>query len=136
MITTPLQVRFADCDMAGHIHNSVYLHYFETGRIMFFVSELGSNWDWRKNGLILKKNVVVYHRPGQLEDQLSIDVGCSHICNKSFTLTYKVKEASGAVICEGESVVVCMDYTQGQTIPIPKDLLTVLEKHPSPAIEA
>jgi acyl-CoA thioester hydrolase len=55
MISTAIQVRFADCDMAGHIHNAAYLHYFETGRIMFFVSDLGENWDWRKEGLILKR---------------------------------------------------------------------------------
>ncbi|MEZ4923791.1 MAG: acyl-CoA thioesterase [Crocinitomicaceae bacterium] len=136
MISTPIQVRFADCDMAGHIHNGAYLHYFETGRIMFFVNELGKNWDWRKQGLIIKKNTLVYHRPGHLEDQISITVGCCHIGNKSFTLTYKVNDAQNNLICEGESVVVCMNYSIGKTIEIPLNIKTVLEKHPSDPVEA
>ena len=32
-LSVPLQVRFADVDMARHVHNAVYLHWFETGRM-------------------------------------------------------------------------------------------------------
>ena len=34
--TSKLQTRFNDLDMAGHVHNSEYLNYFEIGRIEFF----------------------------------------------------------------------------------------------------
>lgn len=33
VIETPVQVRFSDFDMLGHISNSFYLHYYELGRL-------------------------------------------------------------------------------------------------------
>lgn len=128
MIKTPVQVRFADCDIAGHIHNAVYLHYFESGRMNFFVSQLGTNWDWRAEGIILKKNTIVYHSPGQL-DQLIVEVACTHIGDSSFTLSYKVINQDNELRANGESVLVCMDYVQGKIISIPNSFLEILQKH-------
>ncbi|UKN02772.1 acyl-CoA thioesterase [Paracrocinitomix mangrovi] len=131
MIKVPIQVRFADCDIAGHIHNAVYLHYFESARMHFFVSQLGMEWDWRKNGIILKKNEVIYHSPGQLQDQLIAEVGCSHLGNSSFTLYYKIINQDGILRAEGSSVIVCMDYINGTTQAIPTEMLTALKAHPT-----
>ena len=55
MLSTKIQIRFADCDLAGHVHNAAYLHYFEQARMHFFVAQLGDGWDWKKTGFILKK---------------------------------------------------------------------------------
>jgi acyl-CoA thioester hydrolase len=129
MISTPLHIRFADCDLAGHIHNAVYLHYFESGRINFFVSELGNSWDWKTNGLIIKKNVLIHHQPGVLTDELSIEVSCTHIGNTSFTLSYHIMNERGQLLTEGSSVVVCYDYIQDNTISIPSKMMDVLKKH-------
>ncbi len=129
MISTPLQVRFADCDIAGHIHNAVYLHYFESGRMNFFVTELGSDWDWKKHGIILKKNTVVYHIPGRLEDQLRVEVACNQIGRSSFTLCYSIFNQENVLKAEGESVIVCFDYTINEVSSIPDFMLDVLKKH-------
>jgi acyl-CoA thioester hydrolase len=129
MISIPLQVRFSDCDIAGHIHNAIYLNYFEVGRMHFLVNQLGREWDWKKYGIILKKNEVLYHIPGQLEDQLTIHVGCSHIGNKSFTLTYQITDEKGRLIAEGSSVLVCFDYTVQSVTRVHDTFLPILKKH-------
>ncbi|MEX1002970.1 MAG: acyl-CoA thioesterase [Crocinitomicaceae bacterium] len=129
MIQIPLQIRFADCDIAGHIHNAVYLHYFETGRMHFFVSQLGKNWDWKKKGIILKKNSITYHQPSYLEDELTVILSCSHIGTKSFTLLYKIIDAGAELKAEGSSLLVCMDYTKNQSIEIPEKMRGILKKH-------
>ena len=129
MIKAPVQVRFADCDIAGHIHNAIYLHYFETGRMHFFISQLGTDWDWQAKGIILKKNTVIYNSPGQLLDQLNVEVACTHIGESSFTLSYKVINQDNIIRAEGESVLVSMDYTENKTIPIPEAFMEILKKH-------
>ena len=129
MISCPIQVRFADCDIAGHIHNAVYLHYFETGRMHFFVSQLGKDWDWKKNGVILKKNTIVYHQPGLLREKLHVNVSCNHIGDKSFTLSYEIFNQDDVLKTEGESVLVCFDYHEEKTISIPTFFLGLLKKH-------
>lgn len=129
MISVPLQVRFADCDMAGHIHNAVYLHYFESGRMHFFVSQLGPDWDWKGKGIILKKNEVLYHSPGQITDQLRCEVRCAHIGDTSFTLSYQILNQENQLRAEGSSILVCMDYNAQKVISIPAKMQEALEKH-------
>jgi acyl-CoA thioester hydrolase len=58
-----IQIRFSDCDMMGHVNNAVYLNYFELTRIYYFRELLGKDWDWRKNGIILRKNEIEYFVP-------------------------------------------------------------------------
>ena len=48
MEKTHIHVRFSDIDMAGNVHNSKYLSYFEQARIDFLTKISGENWDWRK----------------------------------------------------------------------------------------
>ncbi|HIP36970.1 MAG TPA: acyl-CoA thioesterase [Crocinitomix sp.] len=127
MITTPIQIRFSDCDMLQHVNNAVYLQYFEISRINFFKSEIPT-WDWKKKGIILLKNTVEYKLPLLLTDECRIEVNCIHIGSKSFTLNYNLK-VDDNIKCYGESVLVCYDFIENKTIPIPDDLNSVLKKH-------
>ena len=129
MISTKIQIRFGDCDMGGHVHNAAYLHYFESARVNFFVSELGTNWDWGANGLILKKNIVEYQHPVHIEDDLKVEVRTTHIGTKSFTLSYAVINGNGLLMTSGESVVVCFDYTHNHSIEIPRKMKALLLRH-------
>lgn len=131
MISTPIQIRFSDCDMLKHVNNAVYLNYFETARISFFKQEL-PNWDWTKQGIILLKNIVEYKIPLFLTDNCVVEIECSHIGTKSFTFTYKVQvEKDKNVITKtiGESILVCYDFTQEETINLPTELRNALQKH-------
>lgn len=122
IIETPIQVRFADVDMAGHVHNAAYLHYFETGRMEFLREIAGKDWDWKKQGLILARNEIDYKQPLRLHDKVSVKTQLSKVGEKSFVLSYQVfGGASGDKLCaSGLSVMVCMDYVAQRTIPIPE----------------
>ena len=127
MISTNIQIRFADCDMGGHVHNAAYLHYFESARIGFFIGDLGENWDWKKNGFIVKKNTIEYHIPVYITDKIKVDVSCTHIGDKSFTLSYHVLDQNNSLKTYGESVIVCLDYLQNKTMTIPAEVKKILE---------
>lgn len=129
MISTEIQIRFADVDMGGHVHNAAYLHYFESARIGFFVGGLGTNWDWKKFGFIVKKNTIEYHVPVYLTDQIKVEVNCIHIGEKSFTLSYHVFDQKKVLKTYGESVIVCLDYHQNKTISIPAEVKQILLTH-------
>ena len=51
-----ISIRFSDVDMAGHVHNSKYLCYFELGRIDYLSRIAGKDWNWKKKGIILGRN--------------------------------------------------------------------------------
>ena len=127
-MTHPVEIRFADIDMAGHVHNAAYLHYFETARLRYFAATLGENWDWNESGFILKKNEIIYHAPVYLTEKVHLVLACAHIGNSSFTLTYSIQDERDQVRAEGLSVVVCFNYKQNKKIPIPEELLLALQK--------
>lgn len=129
MIATKIQIRFADVDAGGHVHNAAYLHYFESARIGFFFSGLGQDWDWKKFGFIVKKNIVEYNQPVYLQDQLSVEVNCIHIGEKSFTLSYHVVDNKKGLMAYGESIIVCLNYLENKTITIPDAVKKVLTEH-------
>ncbi len=129
MITTPIQIRFSDCDMGGHVHNVVYLNYFEIARIGFFISALSKEWNWKKNGIIVKKNTIEYHIPTVIEDEIKVGVACNHIGNKSFTLTYEVKDSKNNLKASGESLIVCYDYTKQKTASLTSEMEQLLKAH-------
>lgn len=120
--TTNLEVRFADIDMAGHVHNSKYLCFYEQGRIDFLGEIAGLDWDWKKRGLVLGRNEVDYLKPIYLHDKIYIKTKCDHVGTKSFTLSYelyKVKEDGEDKLCtKGRSILVCMDFETDTSVEV------------------
>lgn len=122
-----LQVRFSDCDMMQHVNNAVYLNYFEEARIHYFRQMLGIDWDWKKTGVILRKNELEYLKPVFLHEPVEIFVYLKHVGEKSFTLSYEVKVLN-EVKTTGSSVLVCYDSVNKCSIPIPQRMKEALGK--------
>jgi acyl-CoA thioester hydrolase len=121
-----LKVRFSDCDMMQHVNNAVYLNYFEEARIHYFNHLLGVDWDWKKHGVLLRKNELEYLRPILLHEPVTIEVFLKHVGDKSFTLAYEVK-VHDDLRTTGTSVLVCYDSINKCSISIPARMKAALE---------
>lgn len=118
----PLEIRFADIDVAGHVNNAVYLSYFEQGRIRFFEDVIGLEWDWDKHGIIVARNEIDYLQPVHLNDEVYITASIGNVGNKSFQMNMRIfkKVNETEIDCAlGLVTVVCFDYQQKKTIPVP-----------------
>ena len=49
--TLPLQLRFNDIDLLGHVNNSVYFSFYDLGKARYFETVKAQNIDWKKAGL-------------------------------------------------------------------------------------
>jgi acyl-CoA thioester hydrolase len=126
-VITPVQVRFSDIDMARHVHNAVYLQYFELARMDLFRRFMEKDHDWTRLGLILARNEVDHRRPIHLADRVQVRTWCGKLGSKSFDLLYRVESPEGGKpFAEGRSVLVCFDYTKQASIPIPEAWRTAL----------
>ncbi|MCC5923654.1 MAG: acyl-CoA thioesterase [Crocinitomicaceae bacterium] len=122
-----IQVRFADCDVMGHVNNAVYLSYFEQARMHYFKFLVDKDWDWKKDGTILARNEINYRKPILLHDEPQIHVGLKEIGGKSFTLNYQIF-VGGEVCADGKSTLVCFDYYLGKTVEVPAKLRQALSQ--------
>jgi acyl-CoA thioester hydrolase len=121
--TTAIQVRFNDIDMAGHVHNAVYLSFFEQARMDMLRAFIAKDHDWKAEGLILARNEVDYRKPVHLRDAVEVECWCSTIGSKSFELSYAlfVRRVDGTrdLHTQGRSVMVCFDYRTNASTPVP-----------------
>ena len=122
-----IQVRFSDIDSMGHVNNSVYLSYFEYARIVYFTPLLGKDWDWKKYGIILKKNEIEYIKPVFLGQNPEIRIYLLNIGTKSFTLGYELT-VNSEIYTTGSSVLVGFDSYENSTIELPARMREVLEE--------
>ena len=129
----PLQVRFADFDLLGHVNNANYLSYFELGRIRYFEDIITEGrQDWKKEGIILAKATIDFRQPMVGYDHYYIAVRCSRIGSKSFDLMYLItreEKNEVRVIAEGTTVLVCFNYERQQTIAMNANWITAIEQY-------
>ena len=119
--TSKLQTRFNDLDMAGHVHNSEYLNYFEIGRIDFFSTVIDPNWDWKNKGILVARNEVDYLKPIYFEDEITIETFFEDMGKKSLTLGYKLTKVQNGeiqVCAEGRSILVCFDFKLNSSVEV------------------
>ncbi len=130
-ITTPIQIRFSDVDLARHVHNAAYLQYFELGRMDLLRRFMDKNHDWMSTGLILARNEVDYRLPIHLADEIDVETSCTKLGTKSFDLSYtvtSVRDGQRRLHAEGRSVMVCFDYVKNATFPLPEEWRTALAR--------
>ena len=120
-----IQVRFADLDVMGHVNNSIYLSYFEMTRVHYFKQLVGSDWDWRKEGVLLVRNEIDYLKPILLNDEPVIYMSLEKIGEKSISLLYEIK-VNGEIYTKGKSILVCFNAEEGKTIPVPSAMSEAL----------
>lgn len=128
---TPIQVRFKDVDKQGHVNNANHLTYFEISRTEYFKEIFRKTHDWDKTGMILAHTEITYKIPITLEDTIVCFTRVSRFGSKSFDMENVLAAKSVAgyeVRAYGKSVLVCMDYVNKQTVPVPAEWIASSER--------
>jgi acyl-CoA thioester hydrolase len=121
---TPIQIRFVDIDAFGHVNNAVFASYFEMARVSYFDDVLGKRINWKKNGMILAKNILEYFQPVFLHDSLTCYTSVTKLGNKSIEIQNALIRNNNndpQLVSSGIGTLVCYDYESNQTIQILND---------------
>ena len=122
---TPIQVRFKDTDMMGHVNNAAYATYVEYARLQYFKDVVSDGVDWSKQeGLILAKLELNFRAPLFFSEIVSVYTRCSRIGKSSFDLEWKIvreKNSKEETAAEGSAVLVCYDYATGKSVPLSEE---------------
>jgi len=128
---TAIAIRFADIDKLGHVNNAKYLTYMESARISYFLDVMKEEVNWDENGIILANAEINFAIPVELDDvEVLVFTSCSRIGGKSFNLSYVITKSDLKTICAtGSTTMVCYNYKEARTIPVPDDWRSKLEKN-------
>ncbi|MFN3430160.1 MAG: acyl-CoA thioesterase [Candidatus Sericytochromatia bacterium] len=120
-----LTVRWSDCDAYGHVNNAVYVTYLEEARGHFWRWLMAE--DFRGFDFIIAEVTCTYLAPAHDPDRLVIAVAVTAIGTKSFTLTYTITGADGAIVARASSVQVMYDHEKKASHAIPAGVRARLE---------
>ena len=116
-----VQMRFADTDALGHVNNTSFVLYAETGRIEFLRS-LGE----AARSLILAHLSLDFRRQVVFGERIVVETWVEGVGTTSVTMR-QVVLANGALACEVRSVVVFFDYGAQRPRPWTPELREALE---------
>ncbi|MCG7335423.1 acyl-CoA thioesterase [Sporosarcina sp. ACRSM] len=118
--SVPVQVRFSDTDMYGHLNNTVPFVYFEYARIEYF-KHIGLMNDWlNPDG---EKIPVVadlqcdFVKQVFFDEQLSIFVKAESVGKSSVDIHYMAKNENGDLVFTGRGAMVQVGRRSGKGIP-------------------
>ncbi len=120
----PIQIRFNDIDLLGHVNSSVYLTYFELARVSYF-DQLNHELkiDWASMSFVVAKVEMEYKQQVLMEDKIHVYVWVSRIGTKSYDMVCSIVRESDGVeteVAKGLAIVVCFNFKINQTVAVPE----------------
>ena len=103
MITvTPIQKRFADVDMLGHVNNVNQQHYFDLGKSDYFTQVINGPTSWTKEGLIAVATNTNYMAQIWYNEPIVVRTRLEKIGNKSLTLFQQIVNTQTEEVLDGQ----------------------------------
>lgn len=121
MITTPIQLRFNDIDIQGHMYNGQYQHIFDLGKNAYFEQVLGIEQMDGAETVVTASATTNFYVPVGLKDQIVIRTGVERIGTKSFTVFQQMVDAqTGVVKADSRTVLVGWNAVAKESFAIPE----------------
>lgn len=130
-ISIRVHVRYAECDMQGHVFNGHYLTWFDMAHTGLLTRASGRSYtDMVASGIdvVVAETGIRFLAPARFEDELEITVELDPLTTSSLTSRYTVRR-QGAVITTGFLRHVCVDPRTMTKVPWPAELRAALEPY-------
>lgn len=125
----PVQIRFNDIDVVGHVNNAVYQEYFDCGRTEYFKEVFGQRINRVKAGFVIAAIQIDFYDPLYPDDTISVVTRVERIGEKSLNMVQQIlKEGSGEPAAAARTAMVSFDYKHKRSIAFPEKWKERLEK--------
>jgi acyl-CoA thioester hydrolase len=119
----PIRVRYPEADPMGYVHHSVYLQYFEMGRIELLRHAGHSYADLEKQGVlfVVTRMEVRYRAPARFDDELLLTTKLIKQGMVRLDHAYEIHRGTTRIV-EGQSTIACVG-PDGEPKAIPESVL-------------
>lgn len=120
MHRTPLQIRFNDIDVLGHVNNVVFGHYYDLAKTDYFLHKTTYNPIFGKD----EKLIIMVHAehdylaPCFLTDTLFVETTLVKVGERSLHFLQEIVDDKGVVRSRSRSVMSTFNTTTGKSFPI------------------
>lgn len=125
----PVEVRFNDVDILGHVNNTVYFSIYDTGKAIYFRDIADWDIDWREVETVIANIDCAYMAPMFFGEDLEVCTKVISMHDKSFRLLQMIwNRETGQVKSACETVMVSFDPETQHAIPMPSRWRRILER--------
>ncbi len=116
----PIQLRYSDFDMLGHLNSAQYATLLELSRLEYFKK---INWNLEDISNVVASFKIEYLHQIIPSNQVEIYVRVTRLGTKSFVMEYIMASLDTTTIyAKAETVQVCILKKGNSSTPIPKDI--------------
>lgn len=118
----PLQIRFNDIDVVGHLNNSIYLQFLDLGKMQYFNAIMKEGITWKQVPVVIVNINVNFYSPTYMDEQIEVRTQTLRLSERSLTLEQRiVNPQTGDVKCVAQTVMAGFDARTASSAPIPED---------------
>ncbi|MCY7313065.1 MAG: acyl-CoA thioesterase [Pseudoxanthomonas sp.] len=118
---TTLPVRWGDMDAFGHVNNAQYLRYLEEARVQWMESLPGVSMG-AAIAPVLAASQVNYRKAIEWPARITVELSIVKVGTRSLTVGHRMLSAAAdaQLHCDGSVVLVWVDRSSGQSVPLPQ----------------
>ena len=127
----PLQMRFNDIDMLGHLNNSVYLTFMDLAKASYFKAVNGDKEvDIRKMGVVIVNINANFCVPTFFNEEIAVETAAVAIGEKSITLEQRIYSVPDhQVKCSCRTIMAGFDIKTNTSMPISEEWVKKFESY-------
>lgn len=126
MHTMRQAIRWGDMDVLGHVNNTIYFRYMETGRIAF-LEDLNGKFDAKGQGPVIVTAYCTFLKQLKYPGDIEIRTFAGAPGRSSFEVTHEIRLVdeqgkADVVYAEGGGKVVWIDFQAEKSVPLPESI--------------
>lgn len=116
-----LQMRFNDIDILGHLNNTVYFSFYDTGKAYYLEAISDGRMNWQRVESVIANVDCTFVTPIYFGEEIEILTRCEHIGDKSLTLLQMlVAKHSGQIKSVCRTIMVSIDPDTKESVSVPE----------------
>ena len=126
----PLQMRFNDIDMLGHLNNSVYLTFMDLAKARYFHDVNGGEVDISKIGIVIVNINANFCSPTFFNEEIEVETAVVAIGEKSLKIEQRIyRLPDRQVKCSCTTIMSGFDIKTNTSIPIAPEWVEKIERY-------
>lgn len=115
----PIQIRFSDVDVVGHVNNIIFFAYYDTGKATFMSELLGRTVSWNDVDTVVANVDCAFIAPILYGENIEVLTTCVDLHDKSFKLLQMIRNKdTQEVKSVCETVMVSFDPNTQKSAPL------------------
>ncbi|MBR4963171.1 MAG: acyl-CoA thioesterase [Bacteroidales bacterium] len=126
-----VQPRFNDFDPMGHVNNTIFMNYFDIGKVAYFKAVWNTDFiDWREIGLVIARIETDFMSPILMDERVVVRTTILRIGNKSLELSQQlINPDTNQLKAAARTIMVGFDVNTNSAEPITEKCVEAISRY-------